>query len=131
MNYEQDRDTASGADDVPALLFVNSMIGVRCDIWIFEDSCGRLKRNATLPAVRAILPVVPHENHMYIQKCITLRRFPEHRFSSATLRIGCCKGFFSPLAWRRELSESAADFCRLWYIYGSSQKLEVRRVQHE
>ncbi|SPE41446.1 hypothetical protein SBA3_430031 [Candidatus Sulfopaludibacter sp. SbA3] len=54
VSYEQHRVTASGADGVPALLFVNPKIGVRYDIWIFEDSCGHFKRNSTLPAVRAI-----------------------------------------------------------------------------
>jgi len=53
VNYEQDRDTASGADGVPAIFFVNPTIRVRYDIWIFEDSGGRFKRNSRLPAVRA------------------------------------------------------------------------------
>jgi hypothetical protein len=79
VNYEQDRDTTSGADGVPALLFVNPTIWVRYNIRILEDPGGGLKRNVMLTAVRAILLLVPHEYHMYIQKCITLRRRPDGR----------------------------------------------------
>jgi hypothetical protein len=38
VNYEQDRDAASGADRMPTFLFVKYAIPVRYDVLIFEES---------------------------------------------------------------------------------------------
>jgi hypothetical protein len=74
VNYEHDRDTASAADGMPALLFIDHAIQVRHDIWIFEDPGRRLKENGMFPAVDAILLLIPREDHAYIQNCSTLLR---------------------------------------------------------
>jgi hypothetical protein len=69
--YEHDCDTAGAVDCMPTLLFVNDAIPVRHDIWIFEDPCHRLERNAVFPAIDAILLLVPDEDPMYIRNCST------------------------------------------------------------
>jgi hypothetical protein len=71
VNYEHNRDTSSASDCMPALLIVDHAITVRYQIRIVEDPSRRLERNSVLPAVGAILPVVPHQDHVYIQNCST------------------------------------------------------------
>ena len=72
MNYEQDRDAAGGADRIPAFLFVNYAIPVRDDVRILEDSRRRFKCDTVFSAVDAILPLIPRENHVYLQNCSTI-----------------------------------------------------------
>ena len=71
MNYQQERDTNSATDGVPALFIVNHTIQVRDRVEIFKNSRRCIERNAMFQPVDAILTFIPSQHHLYIQKCST------------------------------------------------------------